>query len=319
MFYKTISKNSIFVISLLFLSVNVLNCTPGFSENGFNATQKEKISDRFKAPEVVGKIGSSEITESSGLAASRCNEDVFWTHNDSKNDPLIFALDKEGGRLGTWKVEGAENIDWEDMAAFKDKSGECYLFIGDIGNNARFRSSLTVYRVKEPRISKKDSSSSEKDPLKSDRAAPITLSFPDFPFNSETLLVHPKTEDIYIVSKMFSGSAAVYKLPAASRNGKNVLVKVADFSVPAIPGGLFTGGEISSDGRRVILCDYYNGYEISLPDPALDFDEIWKEEPTIIDLGKREQGEAICYSVDMSAVFATSEKKNSPFIKVERK
>ena len=86
-----------------------------------------------------------------------------------------------------------------------------------------------------------------------------------------------------------------------------------------MPNGLLTGGEISPDGSRIILCDYYNGYEIVLPKDAENFDEIWKDEASIIELGTREQGEAICYSVDGEAIYATSEKKNSPFIEVRRK
>jgi hypothetical protein len=39
----------------------------------------------------------------------------------------------------------------------------------------------------------------------------------------------------------------------------------------------------------------------------------------IVELGERKQGEAICYTADGKAIIATSEKKNSPVIKVERK
>ncbi len=99
----------------------------------------------------------------------------------------------------------------------------------------------------------------------------------------------------------------------------NTLEKIADFSVPAIPNGFFTGGDISSDGKRIIICDYFSAYEIVLPENAKNFDEIWKEKPTIVELGEREQGEAVGYSVDGKSIFATSEKKNSPIIEVKRK
>ncbi len=100
-------------------------------------------------------------------------------------------------------------------------------------------------------------------------------------------------------------------------NKTNRLEKIADFTVPAFPNGFLTGGEISPDGKRVIVCDYFAAYEIILPEKAKSFDEIWREKPSIVELGERAQGEAVCYSVDGKSVFATSEKKNSPIIQVK--
>ena len=193
------------------------------------------------------------------------------------------------------------------------------MYIGDIGNNAKDRGELTIYRVREPKVLAKSSSSSNNNPLTTEKATAINFSYPDFRHNAESLLVHPKTEDIYVLSKRFSGAAGVYKLSGREGENKNTLEKVADFSVPALPNGLLTAGEISSDGKRVIVCDYYNAYEITLPEESKTFDEIWDEEPSIIDLGKRNQGEAICYSEDMKSIYATSEKSNSPLIQVTRK
>lgn len=320
MFYKTISKNCLFVISLLFLCFSVPSCSFASLETGhIGAQNKTNISKEFAEPKVVGTITSNEITESSGLVESRCSKNVFWTHNDSGNAALIFALNEKGEKLGTWKVAGALSVDWEDIATAKDSKGNCLLFIGDIGNNSRARGELTIYRLNEPAVSSSDRSSNALNPLITDRAYAINISYPDFRHNAETLLVHPKSLDIYILTKRISGASGVYKLSVKNLKDKNVLEKVADFSVPALPNGLLTGGEISADGTRVVLSDYYNGYEILLPGNAVNFDEIWKEDPSIIELGKREQGEAICYSVDMNSVFATSEQMNSPIIKATRK
>ena len=315
MFYKTISNNCIFVISLLFLCFTVSSCTSGWPQSG----KKEKnFSKQFGRPKVVGRIKSREIAESSGLVASRCNEGILWTHNDSRNGAFIYAIDNKGRKVGTWKVSGATNFDWEDIAASKNEKGECFLYIGDIGNNLRNRSELTIYRIKEPKVSKKARASDNEKPFRTKTAKAITFSYPKVRRNAETLMIHPKTGDIYILSKRLSGASGVYKLPANRAEGNDVLQKVGDFSVPALPNGLLTGGEISPDGKRVILCDYFNAYEITLPDDEKNFDEIWKEDPSIIKLGKRDQGEAICYSPDATSIYATSENRNSPLIKVER-
>ena len=319
MFYKTITKNFAFVISLAFLCGLTAGCSFVHSNAHKPNHQNQKdFSDRFEKPKVLGTIKSKEIHESSGLIASRCNEGIFWTHNDSGNKNHIYAIDKTGEKLGTYEVAGTENDDWEDIASLKDKNGACFLYIGDIGNNDLERSTLTVYKVREPKVVAAHKSSDKKDPVMTEKAEAIRFSYPATTHDAETLMIHPETEDIYILTKRTIGASGVFKLSGYKPGQTAKLVEVGKVSLPAIPNGLVTGGDISTDGSRVILCDYYNGYEMVLPKNGKNFDAIWKDEPSIIELGEREQGEAICYAVDGTAVYATSEKNNSPFIEVRR-
>lgn len=316
---KTITKNFAFVISLLIFSILTNAC---FSVASQDENKKGKTLNKepknYSEPKIVGEIKSGEISESSGLAASKCTEDVFWTHNDSGDDAFIFALDSTGKKLATYRVAGAVNTDWEDIAAFKDKSGECFLYIGNIGNNARARGEHSIFRLKEPKDFSKDSS--KKNPQTTEKAEAIKFSYPDFRHDAETLLVQPETGDIYIITKRLTGAAGIYKLGADyDKTAVNKLEKISDFTVPAVPEGFLTGGDISPDGRRVVICDYFGAYEITLPEKSANFDEIWKETPSKIDLGTRAQGEAIGYSADGRSIFATSENKNSPMIEVKRK
>ncbi len=322
MLYKTIIKNRAFVISLTFFCFIFSGCSAVSSSDIRNNNKpNEKNSFNYQKPQIIGQIKSNEITESSGIAASRCNKDVFWTHNDSGDSAFIFALNEKGEKLGTWKVSGAKNKDWEDIAAFYDKQTEkCFLYIGDIGNNERLRSEMTIYRVAEPKVSDADKNSSEKNPNKTENTEAIKFEYPDVRHDAETLMVHPNTGDIYILTKRLSGASGVYKLAANySLEKTNKVEKIADFSVPAIPNGFLTGGDISPDGKRVIICDYFSAYEIVLPENTKNFDEVWKQKPAIVELGQREQGEAVAYSADGKSIFATSEKKNSPIIQVRRK
>jgi hypothetical protein len=94
--------------------------------------------------------------------------------------------------------------------------------------------------------------------------------------------------------------------------------RIGEIRVPSLFGGVLTGGSVSPDGRRVALCDYFQGYELVLPATASDFNEIWKQRMTGFDLGKREQGEAIAYRLDGKALLATSEGKQSPIFQVLR-
>lgn len=318
---KTITKNFSFVIFTIIICAVFSGCGAISSGQPANGKRTDKnVSTGYEKAAVVGTIKTDEITESSGIAASKCQKDVFWTHNDSGGGAFVYALDRAGEKLGTWKVERAKSVDWEDIAAFKNADGECFLYVGDIGNNARVRGDLVIYRFREPPVSAADKSSSRKKPRSTENAAAIKFDYPDVRHDAETLLVHPQTGDIYIVTKRLSGAAGVYKLAADYEASKiNRLEKIADLSVPAIPNGFLTGGDVSPDGRRVILCDYFAAYEIELPENSTSFDEIWRAPPLIVELGKREQGEAVGYAADGAAIYATSEEKNSPLIEVERK
>jgi hypothetical protein len=322
MSHKTITKKIIFVISWLALAASLTGCFTAVSkdEKQIGGSNTGEVSKNYQKPRVVGKIESNEITESSGIVASSCNANVFWTHNDSGDAAFIYAINSHGEKLGTWKVKGAKNSDWEDIAAFKDEKGECFLYVGDIGNNERLKSEFAVYRVREPKVSEADKTSSRKNPRTTEAAEAIRFDYPDFRHDAETLLVHPRTGDIYVLSKTLTSASGVYRLPKNYNLTKtNRLEKIADFTVPAFPNGLLTGGDISPDGKRVIVCDYFAAYEIALPEKAKSFDEIWREKPQIVELGERAQGEAVCYSLDGKSIFATSEKRNSPIIEAKGK
>jgi hypothetical protein len=319
---KTITKFSAFVILFTLVCLIFSGCFLA-SSDGRDKTGENSRSN-YQNPQVVGKIESGEIIESSGIVASKCQPNVFWTHNDSGDEAFIYALDSKGEKLGTFKVAAAKNVDWEDIAEFKTTSGECFLYIGDIGDNAHNRGEHEIYRVREPQVTNSDKSSSRKNPRVTEAAQTIKFKYPDEKYDAETLMVQPQTGDIYILTKRKQNPSGVYKLAANySLDKTNMVVKIFDFTVPSIPNGFLTGGDISPDGKRVIVCDYFDAFEIVLPEDAQSFDEIWKQKPVTVHLGKREQGEAVGYSADGKSIFATSENENgtkdSPFIEVKRK
>lgn len=318
MLTKTIPKNCTFVILFAVGSFLSTACSAVFPTGSNNDKPVAEVS-LYEKPEITGRIDSPEIRESSGIVASRCQTDVFWTHNDSGGDAFLFAINGRGQKLGTWRVTGAKNHDWEDIATFRDPDGGCDLFVGDIGNNTRARAEFVIYRIAEPTVGDTDRNSTRRKPLAIETAEAIRVSYERAAQDAETLMIHPQTGDIYVIDKRISGAAGVFRLHADySRSERNQLKFVAELSVPAIPNGLLTGGDISPDGRRVIVCDYFNAYELNLPDNAADFDEVWRQKPAVVPLGARDQGEAVAYTADGSAIVATSERSNSPFIFVRR-
>ena len=137
--------------------------------------------------------------------------------------------------------------------------------------------------------------------------------------DAEALLVHPRTGNLYIVTKVLIANPVVYEAVAPFTAGRSITMRrVGEPRVPSLFGGAITGGSISPDGRSVALCDYFSGYELVLPAGASNFDDIWKQKMIGFDLGKRKQGESITYRLDGKALLATSEGKQAPLIQVER-
>ena len=312
---KTIAKFSAFVIFLTASAAFFSSCAFVSTTDAVN-----EPSSHFGPPKVIANIRSSDITESSGIAASRCQPNVLWTHNDSGDDAFVFALDLKGENLGTWKVSNAENVDWEDIASFKDKNGKCFIYIGEIGDNKHRRAEHIIYRIPEPKVTPEAADTKRKDALTTDNAEILRFTYPDYIQDAETLMVHPSTADIYIATKRVSGPSGIYRLKS-DMFGKGLVTaeKIAEISVPAIPNGFVTGGDISPNGRNVIICDYTMAYEWTLSDGDQNFDDIWKQKPEPIDLGPRKAGEAVSYNVDGTIIYATSESKNPPLIEVRRK
>src|SRR6266567_2818560 len=61
-----------------------------------------------------GTVDIAGLTEASGVAASRNNPNVLWTHNDSGHPGQVFAIDTQGRLLATDTTPG--NTDNEDIA-----------------------------------------------------------------------------------------------------------------------------------------------------------------------------------------------------------
>ena len=274
----------------------------------------------YGPPTTITTIKQKSISESSGLTASRTTPGAYWTHNDSGDGPFIYAFDTRGASLGIFQVTGARAVDWEDMASGPGPQANTpYLYLGDIGDNNEARDEVVVYRVPEPTLTTGSRKLTKARPGSTEPAEAIRLKYPDGKHDAEALLVHPTTGNIYIINKVPIANPSVYEATAPFTAGKLVTIKrLGEIRVPSIFGGVITGGSISPDGRRVALCDYFQGYEIVLPASSKDFNDVWKQKMIGFDLGKRKQGESITYRLDGDALLATSEGKQSPLIQVER-
>src|SRR6185369_6870633 len=102
-----------------------------------------------------GTVAISALTEASGIAASRKNQSVLWTHNDGSRQKL-FAIGLDGVLLSTFTLKPNVN-DVEDIAVGPGPlAGVSYLYVGDIGGSAgtgNVRPHVQILRIEEPLVS----------------------------------------------------------------------------------------------------------------------------------------------------------------------
>lgn len=196
-----------------------------------------------------GTASPNALTEASGLAASRRNAGVLWTHNDGSGE-RIFALSTNGAQLAHFDLN--ENVDdVEDIAVGPGPvAGLSYLYIGDIGGNvgaSTVRPDVQILRVAEPPVEMAwagDARSSDFDGVEE-----FTLVYPDGSYDAEALLVDPVSGDLFVVTKQ-DGSARVYRANLAGvANGAVVTLAF----VRSVQFGEVSGGDISADGSQIVL------------------------------------------------------------------
>ncbi len=187
---------------------------------------------KLVAPGVLqlGRVQDPQITECSGIIASRQYPEVFWTHNDGKREKL-YAITRQGKTIAEFHVHGMKVKDWEDIAIDPDNN----LYASDTGNNDCKRTEVAVYRFPEP------------DP-KSEKAVHVkdhwTLKYPGQPFDCESLAV--QGTNAFVVSKVtHHRMAELYRFALDPAKEAQTLQLVGRLMIDS-PA---TAADISRDGK----------------------------------------------------------------------
>ncbi len=254
----------------------------------------------------VGTISDESLSEASGLAASFINPGIYWTHNDSGNPPLVFAIQTTGEIVATFEVKGAFNVDWEDIAIGPCPDGCSCLFVADMGDNLLVRPIKTIYRVPEPLLGEAES--------ETEMATEMTFSYPDGRHDAETLLVDPHTGDIYVVTKVEDGHSKVYRFPEPDpAEYPVVLEEVASIELVGDSSSslLATGGSVAADGGRLVVraLDHAQEYLVPAGQPLA---AAFGASPSWIPLPASSQGEGISYKPDGMGWITVSENLPAP-------
>ncbi|MFH1371478.1 MAG: hypothetical protein ABII09_09380 [Planctomycetota bacterium] len=255
----------------------------------------------FSAGRKVGTIESASISEASGIAASRKNANILWIHNDD-GPACVYAMTPQGKYLGRYILDGAHNRDWEDIAIGPGPDPNVdYLYIGDIGDNVSIHKSIKIYRVPEPLVDANQPPAF----VKIGDVETIELVYPNGPRNGETLMIDPLTKDIYVISK--EEPSRVYRTAwPQSTTSQTTLEYVAK-----LPSGTATGGDISPDGRMIIVRGYFAASLWLRPEKAplwQCFDKTECKVPLIFE----RQGEGICFDANGAGYYTTSEHRHQP-------
>lgn len=247
----------------------------------------------------AGTVMAPGLNELSGLVASQAHPGVLYAHNDSGGRAAIFIMSTTGADLGELVLTGAMNADWEDLAIGPCPTGTC-LYVGEIGDNSYVNPGpYAVYRVAEPNVTASASIGSVS--VSSER---FELRYPnDEKFNAETLMVHPVTGDVYVVTKpelKIGNKASAYKATAPlSTSSRNDLFKLATLKIPETVDTQVTGGSIDPCGKTMLIRTYTNMYQYTLSDGA-SFDSIfstlYNKVPAPVFNVQEKQGEAVSYA-----------------------
>lgn len=260
-----------------------------------------------------GIIQYKELDENSGMVVGIENKQIIWAINDGSSNE-IYGFDKNGKSVSVLHFKKkllSDDSDVEDIAICKIDDIS-YIILGDIGDNSQNRKSCFLYFIPEP---KNDEIMSEVE-INSSDILTIELTYEDGPRDAECLLVDPRTNNIFIVTKR-EKNARLYELTYPySNNEKRILIFKQNLEIGNNVDLGFTsvtGGDISKDGENILIRDYSNVFyfhrEINqdITDALTSpLNRVGTYNYSMLD---EPQGEAICWENNNEGFFTASEEK----------
>ncbi|MXO56287.1 hypothetical protein [Pontixanthobacter gangjinensis] len=252
------------------------------------------------------------ITESSGVAVSKTQPGIFWTINDSGNAAEVYAFDQFGHDLGTWRIEGADNRDWEAIElapCFDGRSNADCLYIGETGDNAEKHEYSAIYKIAEPQVTAESAVNGD---LSLSLIQTLRFKYEDNSHDVEAFYI---TTDgrINLITKGRSNGIALYSFDPVTSSG-TIATALRDFEFAITPnrsiGRWVTDASLASDGRMLAVRTYREVYlfdiTVNLPNGAP------LEPAAVCDLAilSEKQGEAIGWTDDHGVFLTTSEGDN---------
>ncbi len=256
-------------------------------------------------------IEQPALTESSGLARSQRDADLYWSHNDSGGPTELYAFDGEGKTRGILQLQLALNIDWEDMTSFVE-DGVPRLLVGDVGDNGAIRPLITVYIVDEPAL---DAGASTQSAL---ALRQIQILYPDGPKDCEAIAVDAAEGMIYLLSKR-DAIPRLYRVPLQPLLPLAMAEALGEINIPRAPEGTenperinwVTSMDFDAEHRRAAVVTLTQAYVYERAEGESWIDA-FQREPLSVDIPDESQIEAIAWSADGRELVITSEGSPTP-------
>lgn len=266
----------------------------------------------------VGRVRDDALTEVSGVTTHTAERGSYWVHNDSGGLPRVFEVLPGESVVRAVSLMGARAVDWEDLdraPCGEDPEGYC-LYVADIGDNDARRQHVSIYRVRLDPIAVSLDDAKRTLATHWDR---VDFRYPDGPRNAETLMVHPRTLEMYVLEKTTAHAVNLYRVPREF--GRNESVKearlVGTVNLPRThPGGwTVTAGDFSPDGRTATLLAYEGLLSlcVAYDDVAVfDLESVAEPGPRV----PMEKPEALTHLDEPGALVATGEGRHPPFYRL---
>ena len=298
----------------MFRSINRFVIVAAFA----NVVGNTSAEQPFSKGERIAEIECKELRESSGIAASRINSDVFWTHNDSGGNARLFAFKSNGVLLAACPIKGAAAVDWEDMAsAMIDEKP--YLIIADCGDNQAIRKGIQIYLVPESlpemkptRKKKKKKEKAVTHELRVEKS--MRVEFSDGAHDCESVAYSAARNELILLSKSWKPFCRAYSFQLPIKSEGKVLTARPFATIPL--AGV-TSLDISGNDREAVVLTYAHAYLFARGDGET-WGEAFKREPIEIQTPARKQGEAICFGAAGKSLFLTDERNPCPLYKLTR-
>lgn len=227
--------------------VLLLKITSAYAQElKFPIMEPEVLKNKFQL-DYWGKL------ELSGIVRSKSDKNVFWIHNDSGDQPRVFAIDSLGHfyKSDRYKnsegivIAGATNVDWEDITM--DNKGN--LVIEDAGNNTNDRHDLVLYVVPEPSPIASNATFLKKLFFK----YPDQKVFNKTDFNYDSEAIFFADNKFHILSKdRMDTYTRLYRMDQEKTDEVNTLTLIDKFNI----GGKVTAADASDDGNRIVIITY---------------------------------------------------------------
>ncbi len=278
-------------VSYIFLLISALACCKP------DDVEPDEIQlPSFASEPIVFSLADGLLNDASGIADAINFENSVWVHND--HDPHLYLVSYEGQLLRKILFDVYVR-DWEDMASGPGPvSNVNYIYIAETGDNDEVFPEYYIYRFPEPGQTQEQI----------DHFDTIPFTYSDGKsYDVETLLLDPHTRDLYLITKRMLTDARVFRLPYPQKAGES---NTAEF-VRSIPYGMLTSGNISRDGREILLKSYTNIFYWKVREGESVADALGRPHDMLPPYILEPQGEGIAFDKNAGGYFTISERGNS--------